>query len=214
MIALGLSTSQPAVTNLSGAAIFARNVGEGEQAFRGVSALPAVDTGVTTISWDELKHTLVRAACAAPAAATSSGISSGSKDDPTRPGTASFEKETRAAIESIKARQIYDSRGNPTVEVDMVVDGVLSRASVPSGASTGAYEAVELRERIAIADACNKDARIEECKSCAPMCRCCVCSPAYSRPTSLQHINSCVRRDGGLRLCHFLRAAASVRRLQ
>jgi len=51
-----------------------------------------------------------------------------------------------AAIESIKARQIYDSRGNPTVEVDMVVDGVLSRASVPSGASTGAYEAVELRD--------------------------------------------------------------------
>ena len=51
-----------------------------------------------------------------------------------------------AAIESIKARQIYDSRGNPTVEVDMVCDGVLSRASVPSGASTGAYEAVELRD--------------------------------------------------------------------
>merc|ERR1719201_762550 len=51
-----------------------------------------------------------------------------------------------AAIESIRARQIYDSRGNPTVEVDMVVDGVLSRASVPSGASTGAYEAVELRD--------------------------------------------------------------------
>ena len=50
------------------------------------------------------------------------------------------------AIESIKARQIYDSRGNPTVEVDMVVGGVMSRASVPSGASTGAYEAVELRD--------------------------------------------------------------------
>ena len=51
-----------------------------------------------------------------------------------------------AAIESVKARQIYDSRGNPTVEVDMVAGGVLSRASVPSGASTGAYEAVELRD--------------------------------------------------------------------
>lgn len=51
-----------------------------------------------------------------------------------------------AAIESITARQIYDSRGNPTVEVDLVADGVLSRASVPSGASTGAYEAVELRD--------------------------------------------------------------------
>ena len=51
-----------------------------------------------------------------------------------------------AAIQSCKARQIYDSRGNPTVEVDLVVDGVMSRASVPSGASTGAYEAVELRD--------------------------------------------------------------------
>jgi len=51
-----------------------------------------------------------------------------------------------AVIESILARQIYDSRGNPTVEVDMVAGGVLSRASVPSGASTGAYEAVELRD--------------------------------------------------------------------
>lgn len=51
-----------------------------------------------------------------------------------------------AAIEKIFARSIFDSRGNPTVEVDMWVDGVLSRASVPSGASTGAYEAVELRD--------------------------------------------------------------------
>lgn len=51
-----------------------------------------------------------------------------------------------ATIESVKARQIYDSRGNPTVEVDIVAGGVLSRASVPSGASTGAYEAVELRD--------------------------------------------------------------------
>ena len=76
-----------------------------------------------------------------------------------------------ATIESILARQIFDSRGNPTVEacgacsalrrhvfvaahrvcappqVDLVADGVLSRASVPSGASTGAYEAVELRDQ-------------------------------------------------------------------
>jgi len=51
-----------------------------------------------------------------------------------------------AAIESVMARQIFDSRGNPTVEVDIVADGVMSRASVPSGASTGAYEAVELRD--------------------------------------------------------------------
>ena len=50
-------------------------------------------------------------------------------------------------IEDIKARQILDSRGNPTVEVDVVLDdGSLGRAAVPSGASTGAYEACELRD--------------------------------------------------------------------
>lgn len=50
-------------------------------------------------------------------------------------------------IKNIKARQIFDSRGNPTVEVDVILfDGSLGRASVPSGASTGAYEAVELRD--------------------------------------------------------------------
>ena len=49
-------------------------------------------------------------------------------------------------IESVKAREILDSRGNPTVEVDVVVDGVLGRAGVPSGASTGSFEAVELRD--------------------------------------------------------------------
>nr|AYV89194.1 enolase [Tetranychus evansi] len=49
-------------------------------------------------------------------------------------------------IQSIKARQIYDSRGNPTVEVDLVSDKGLFRAAVPSGASTGAHEAVELRD--------------------------------------------------------------------
>ena len=50
-------------------------------------------------------------------------------------------------IESIHARQILDSRGNPTVEVDVVTEnGILGRAAVPSGASTGKYEAVELRD--------------------------------------------------------------------
>ena len=50
-------------------------------------------------------------------------------------------------ISKIKARQIFDSRGNPTVEVDVVTeDGVLGRAAVPSGASTGEHEAVELRD--------------------------------------------------------------------
>jgi enolase len=52
-----------------------------------------------------------------------------------------------ATIDSIKARQIFDSRGNPTVEVDIMSGGQLHRASVPSGASTGAYEAVELRDQ-------------------------------------------------------------------
>lgn len=51
------------------------------------------------------------------------------------------------SIESVKAREIIDSRGNPTVEVEVVlVDGSAGMASVPSGASTGKYEAVELRD--------------------------------------------------------------------
>lgn len=50
-------------------------------------------------------------------------------------------------IDSIFAREILDSRGNPTIEVDVVTaDGSLGRAAVPSGASTGAFEAVELRD--------------------------------------------------------------------
>ena len=52
-----------------------------------------------------------------------------------------------SAIESVHARQILDSRGNPTVEVDVHLDsGALGRAAVPSGASTGVDEAVELRD--------------------------------------------------------------------
>ena len=52
-------------------------------------------------------------------------------------------------IEDVKARQILDSRGNPTVEVDVkLIDGSYGRASVPSGASTGIYEAKELRDNI------------------------------------------------------------------
>ena len=53
-------------------------------------------------------------------------------------------------IISVHARQIFDSRGNPTVEVDVITDnGILGRAAVPSGASTGEHEAVELRDRSA-----------------------------------------------------------------
>jgi enolase 1/2/3 len=52
-----------------------------------------------------------------------------------------------ASIEAVHARQILDSRGNPTVEVEVVLDdGSAGRAGVPSGASTGAFEAVELRD--------------------------------------------------------------------
>jgi enolase len=52
-----------------------------------------------------------------------------------------------SSIEAIHARQILDSRGNPTLEVEVALDdGILGRAAVPSGASTGAFEAVELRD--------------------------------------------------------------------
>ncbi|XP_060803447.1 enolase [Amyelois transitella] len=51
-------------------------------------------------------------------------------------------------IKSIKARQIFDSRGNPTVEVDLVTELGLFRAAVPSGASTGVHEALELRDNV------------------------------------------------------------------
>ena len=54
---------------------------------------------------------------------------------------------TRAIIEKIIAREILDSRGNPTVEVDVKLrDGIVGRAAVPSGASTGEHEACELRD--------------------------------------------------------------------
>ena len=54
----------------------------------------------------------------------------------------------KTAIKTIHARQILDSRGNPTVEVDMILkDGTKARAAVPSGASTGIHEAVELRDK-------------------------------------------------------------------
>ena len=52
-----------------------------------------------------------------------------------------------SSIKTVRAREILDSRGTPTIEVDVITtDGILGRASVPSGASTGAFEAVELRD--------------------------------------------------------------------
>lgn len=55
--------------------------------------------------------------------------------------------ESMILIENVAAREIIDSRGNPTIEVDVILeDGVFGRAAVPSGASTGKYEALELRD--------------------------------------------------------------------
>src|SRR5688572_26440656 len=52
-----------------------------------------------------------------------------------------------AKIQSVKAREILDSRGNPTLEVEIETnEGIRGRAAVPSGASTGAHEAIELRD--------------------------------------------------------------------
>ena len=51
------------------------------------------------------------------------------------------------SIQHVHAREVIDSRGNPTIEVDVILnDGTLGRAAVPSGASTGENEAVELRD--------------------------------------------------------------------
>ncbi|KAF1730274.1 Enolase [Beauveria bassiana] len=55
-------------------------------------------------------------------------------------------KTVKMAITKVHARSVYDSRGNPTVEVDLVTETGLHRAIVPSGASTGQHEAVELRD--------------------------------------------------------------------
>ena len=53
----------------------------------------------------------------------------------------------QTSVDRVEGREILDSRGNPTVEVEVVTrDGVLGRAAVPSGASTGAHEANELRD--------------------------------------------------------------------
>ena len=56
-----------------------------------------------------------------------------------------------ASIKNIKARQILDSRGNPTVECDVVfTDNSVGRAAAPSGASKGVHEAIELRDTMQI----------------------------------------------------------------
>src|SRR3954465_5463672 len=58
-----------------------------------------------------------------------------------------FRMKQYLEIESVHAREILDSRGNPTIEVEVIVEGgYIRRAAVPSGASTGAFEAIELRD--------------------------------------------------------------------
>lgn len=52
------------------------------------------------------------------------------------------------SVNKVHARQIFDSRGNPTVEVEVTTDKGVFRAAVPSGASTGIHEALELRDNI------------------------------------------------------------------
>jgi len=63
------------------------------------------------------------------------------------PGVAALDNaKTTMTITQIRAREIFDSRGNPTVEVDLCTESALFRAAVPSGASTGEFEALELRD--------------------------------------------------------------------
>eukprot|EP00526_Cylindrotheca_closterium_P012052 CAMPEP_0113653824 /NCGR_PEP_ID=MMETSP0017_2-20120614/28806_1 /TAXON_ID=2856 /ORGANISM="Cylindrotheca closterium" /LENGTH=468 /DNA_ID=CAMNT_0000566885 /DNA_START=76 /DNA_END=1482 /DNA_ORIENTATION=- /assembly_acc=CAM_ASM_000147 len=73
-------------------------------------------------------------------------FASGSAFAPTESRARGVSALQMASIQSVHAREILDSRGNPTVEVDVKTEGGVFRASVPSGASTGAYEAVELRD--------------------------------------------------------------------
>ena len=65
----------------------------------------------------------------------------------TQRNTQKTPRKEMTEIVSIHAREILDSRGNPTVEADVILsDGIRGRAAVPSGASTGEHEAVELRD--------------------------------------------------------------------
>src|SRR2546429_9730136 len=68
-------------------------------------------------------------------------------DKERRESTTYDSRSAMTEIHEIRAREILDSRGNPTVEAEVYLgDGVMGRAAVPSGASTGEHEAVELRD--------------------------------------------------------------------
>lgn len=62
------------------------------------------------------------------------------------PGPSAVDVSSQSLVKGVRAREILDSRGNPTVEVDLTTADGVFRAAVPSGASTGAYEALELRD--------------------------------------------------------------------
>src|SRR5688500_10844794 len=83
-----------------------------------------------------------------PAISSPEGRTAGSVEPPRCDGKiAKMSSEVGSAIEQVAARQVLDSRGNPTVEAEVeLADGSRGRAIVPSGASTGAHEAVELRD--------------------------------------------------------------------
>src|SRR5688500_7869162 len=66
---------------------------------------------------------------------------------PNHPSSQAKNPGTMVTIADIRAREILDSRGNPTVEAEVILsNGILGRAAVPSGAATGEHEAVELRD--------------------------------------------------------------------
>src|SRR5439155_22918475 len=74
-------------------------------------------------------------------------IRMGPVDTPGNGPLALQSRNPMSEIASVRAREILDSRGNPTIEVDVVLaDGTMGRAAVPSGASTGKHEAIELRD--------------------------------------------------------------------
>ena len=92
-----------------------------------------------------------------------------------------------SVIDRIRARQILDSRGNPTVEVDVTLaSGAFGRAAVPSGASTGTREALELRDGSGPFGGQGRDARGRERRTGRSPAR----SGAWTRPSSVSSTRS------------------------
>lgn len=89
---------------------------------------------------------LVATRLGAPISTVLQQMSPGSKAEPRSPQASELLKLSPPEILKIVGRQIIDSRGNPTVEADVYTNKGMFRAAVPSGASTGIHEAVELRD--------------------------------------------------------------------